>query len=73
MGPVAATRRTIPSQPSLQACSKRMSPSPSKNSFKNVFARHDVMYKLDLFGNKIRQIDNAGNIAAGLLQGGDNP
>src|SRR5438552_19156778 len=27
---------TMPSQPSLQACSKRMSPSPSENSFKTI-------------------------------------
>jgi hypothetical protein len=41
---------TMPSQPSLQACSKRMSPSLSKNSFRDnsrVWAAHQL-YQLAL-------------------------
>ena len=45
----------MPSQPSLQACSKRISPSPSKNSFKTIpgcgprtsFASLRLRYSMD--------------------------
>jgi len=40
----------MPSQPSLQACSKMMSPSPSKNSFKKFLGRGSFTESFPLFG-----------------------